>query len=73
MQFPLTIWFIVLILPFVSLVTSSTLEAYLYENGTCTDEEVKEMPKQIINTNGTVGDFLESLPSDNRVLTESFC
>ena len=74
MQFPLTIWFIVLILPFVFLViSSSTLEGYLYENGTCTDEELKEMPKQTINTNGTVDDFLESLPSDNRILTESFC
>ena len=74
MQFPLTIWFIVLILQFVSLVIStSTLEAYLYENGTCTDEELKEMPMQTINTNGTVDDFLESLPSDNRILAESFC
>jgi hypothetical protein len=74
MQFPLMIWFIVLILPFVSLITStSTLEAYLYENGTCTDEELKEMPKQTVNTNGTVDDFLESLPSDNMILTESFC
>ena len=74
MQLPLKIWFMVLILPLVSLVTSTfTSEAYLYENGTCTDEELKEMPRQPINTNGTVDDFLESLPSDNRILTESFC
>ena len=73
MQLALAIWFIVLILPFVTLISTSTLEAYLYENGTCTDEELKEMPKQIINTNGAVDDFLESLPSDNRILTESFC
>ena len=73
MQFSLPIWFTVLILPFLYLVSSSTLDAFLYENGTCTDEELKEMPKQIINTNGTVDDFLESLPSDNVILTKSFC
>jgi len=45
----------------------------LYAEDLYADEELKEMPKQTINTNGTVDDFLESLPSDNRILTESFC
>jgi hypothetical protein len=53
--------------------TISFVNAFLYENGTCTDEKVKETTKQVINTNGTVDDFLKSLPSDNTILAEIVC
>ena len=49
------------------------IQAFLYENGTCTNEKLKESFKQVINTNGTVDDFLESLPSDNTILAEIVC
>jgi len=47
--------------------------AVLYENGTCTNEELINSSKSLINTNGTVGDFLKSLPSDNTILAEIVC
>ena len=50
----------------------SFVNAFLYENGTCTNEKV-ETSKQVINTNGTVDDFLKSLPSDNTMLAEILC
>jgi hypothetical protein len=47
--------------------------AILYENGTCTNGNLTKMPNQAINTNGSVGDFLKSLPSDNTILEELVC
>lgn len=61
---------------FWTAVSSSSIffiQALLYENGTCTNEKLKESFKQVINTNGTVDDFLKSLPSDNTVLSEIVC
>lgn len=48
-------------------------QSILYENGTCTNEEVTNSSNSLINTNGTVGDFLRSLPSDNTILAEIVC
>ena len=45
----------------------------LFENGTCTNENLTNSSNYIINTNGTVGDFLKSLPSDNTILAELVC
>lgn len=51
--------------------------AILFENGTCTNENLTEnftrSVNQTINTNGTVDDFLKSLPSDNTILAELVC
>lgn len=47
--------------------------AVLFENGTCTNEYLSNSSSQTINTNGTVGDFLKSLPSDNTILAELVC
>lgn len=47
--------------------------AILYENGTCTNGNLTKLPNQAINTNGSVGDFLKSLPSDNTILAELVC
>ena len=49
------------------------VNAILYENGTCTNQNLTRMPHQTINTNGTVDDFLKSLPSDNAILAEIVC
>ena len=48
-------------------------DAILYENGTCTNEKLTRSFNQTININGTVGDFLRSLPSDNTILAEIVC
>ena len=50
-----------------------TVMALLYENGTCTNENLTKSSNQTINTNGTVYDFLKSLPSDNTMLAELVC
>ena len=47
--------------------------AILYENGTCTNENVTKSANQVIDTNGTIDDFLKSLPSDNTILAELVC
>ena len=47
--------------------------AILYENGTCTNVNLTKLANQTINTNGSVGDFLKSLPSDNTILAELVC
>jgi len=51
--------------------------AILFENGTCTNENLTEnlssSANQTINTNGTVDDFLKSLPSDSTILAELVC
>ena len=59
-------------LPIIS-ISGSFVQAFLYENGTCTDEISEETMNQIINTNGTVDDFLDSLPSDNTILESMVC
>ncbi|HJU78680.1 MAG TPA: hypothetical protein VJ599_03840 [Nitrososphaeraceae archaeon] len=51
----------------------SSIHAFLYENGTCTNEKVKDTSKHVINTNGTVDDFLKSIPTDNTILAEIVC
>ncbi len=48
-------------------------DGMLYENGTCTNENVTKIYNQVINVNDTVDDFLRSLPSDNTVLAELVC
>jgi len=48
-------------------------DAILYENGTCTNENLTKYANQVINTSGTVDDFLKSLPSDNTILAEIVC
>ena len=75
MHLSLKICIIILVTLCVTLSSSSVLfvQAFLYENGTCTNEKLKESSKQIINTNGTVDDFLKSLPSDNTILAEIIC
>jgi len=47
--------------------------AILYENGTCTNENLTKSSNQVIDTNGSVDDFLKSLPSDNTILAELVC
>jgi hypothetical protein len=47
--------------------------AILYENGTCTNENLTKSSNQVINTNGSVHDFLKSLPSDNTILAKLVC
>ena len=47
--------------------------AMLYENGTCTNQSLTNSSKHVINTTGTVEDFLKSLPSDNAILAEIIC
>ena len=47
--------------------------AILYENGTCTNENLTKSSNQVINTNCSVDDFLKSLPSDNTILAELVC
>lgn len=49
------------------------VNAILYENGTCTNENLTRRHNQTVNTNGTVDDFLKSLPSDNMILAEIVC
>lgn len=48
-------------------------QAMLYENGTCTNERLTNSSKHLLNTNGTVGDFLKSLPSDNTIMAQIVC
>ena len=47
--------------------------AILYENGTCTNENLTKSSNQVLNTNGSLDDFLKSLPSDNTILAELVC
>jgi hypothetical protein len=37
------------------------------------ESRMNETYKQVINTNGTVDDFLKSLPSDNTILAQIVC
>lgn len=76
MNSPDAIW-IFMILAFFSIILLGpsvlTVLAILYENGTCTNENLTNSSNQTINTNGSVDDFLKSLPSDNRILAEIVC
>jgi hypothetical protein len=49
------------------------IQAFLYENGTCTNANLTRRHNQTVNTNGTVDEFLKSLPSDNMILAEIVC
>jgi len=49
------------------------VNAILYENGTCTNENLTTISNKTVNINGTVDDFLKSLPSDNAILAEIVC
>jgi hypothetical protein len=49
------------------------VSAVLYENGTCANDNFTKEYNRTINTNGTVDDFLKSLPSDNIILAEIIC
>ena len=49
------------------------VNAILYENGTCTNDNLMRRHNQTVITNGTVDDFLKSLPSDNMILAEIVC
>jgi hypothetical protein len=57
--------------PFVWVIQN--VNAILYENGTCTNANLARTHNQTVNTNGTVDDFLKSLPSDNMILAEIVC
>jgi hypothetical protein len=73
---PEAIWiFMILAISFMALLSPSvrTVLPILYENGTCTNENLTNSSNQVINTNGSVDDFLKSLPSDNRILAEIVC
>ena len=76
MRMPLKIWICVISGIFPSLILLSLYlqpsHAILYENGTCTNENLTKLSKQVINKNGTVDDFL-SLLSDNTILAELVC
>jgi len=65
----------ILAISFMTLLSPSvrTVLAILYENGTCTNENLTNSSNQVINTNGSVDDFLKSLPSDNRILAKIVC
>ena len=69
----------VIILSCLILFNSSVISSHalLFENGTCTNENLTEnftkSANQTIITNGTVDDFLKSLPSDNTILAELVC
>lgn len=67
----LTLLIILSIPPFLWVI--QIVNAILYENGTCTNQNLTRMPNQTINTSGTVDDFLKSLPSDNAILAEIVC
>jgi hypothetical protein len=57
--------------PFVCFI--QIVNAILYENGTCTNENFMRRHNQTLNINGTVAEFLKSLPSDNMILAEIVC
>jgi hypothetical protein len=71
----LKFFLIIFVTFYVTLINSinASVDAFLYENGTCTNEKVNETYKQVLNTNGTVDDFLKSLPSDNTILAQIVC
>lgn len=77
MRMPLKIWICVISGIFSSLIILSLYlqpsHAMLYENGTCTNENITKLSKQVINKNGTVDDYLKSLPRDNTILAELVC
>ena len=68
---------VLILIPIFFIVFLSTYTQFnhgiLYENGTCTNENITNSGNRIINTSGTVNDFLKSLPSDNTILAELVC
>lgn len=69
-------WILIILAIFTITLFSSSMrfsQAILYENGTCTTENLTRLPNQVINTDESVGDFLKSLTSDNRLLAEMVC
>lgn len=69
-------FFLIIFVTYCALLIRSTVasvDAFLYENGTCTNGKLNETYKQVLNTNGTVDDFLKSLPSDNTILAQIVC
>lgn len=48
-------------------------ESVLYENGTCINKDLTNSSEWLLSSNGTVGDYLNSLPSDNTILAEMIC
>ena len=75
-MYPSLNFFLIIFVTFCVPLISSTfasVDAFLYENGTCTNKKVNETYKQVLNTNGTVDDFLKSLPSDNTILAQIVC
>jgi hypothetical protein len=66
---------IVLCFPVLLIPSPFSSHAILFENGTFTNENFTKnfttSANQTINTNGTINDFLENLPSDNTILAES--
>lgn len=66
-----TLLIIISIPPFIWFI--QIVNAIFYENGICTNENLMRRHNQTVNTNGTVDDFLKSLPSDNMILAEIVC
>jgi hypothetical protein len=64
--------FVTFCVPLINSIVAS-VNGSLFENGTCTNEKVNETYKQELNINGTVDDFLKSLPSDNTILAQIVC
>jgi len=69
-------WILIILAIFTITLFSSSIRfihAILYENGTCTTENLTNLPNRVINTNESVDDFLKSLTSDNRLIEEMVC
>lgn len=76
MRMPLKFWLCMISGIFSLILLSLYLQpshAILHENGTCTNENLTKSANQVINTSGTVDNFLKSLPSDNTILAEIVC
>jgi hypothetical protein len=67
--------FLLILISFYVLVTctTATVDGFLFENGTCSNQTVSKMSNKVVNTSGTVDDFLKSLPRDNTILAEMVC
>lgn len=76
MNMPIAIWLVMIMaVTHVTLWTAFLQFNYaiLYENGTCTNENLTKMADKVIDTNGTVQNFLKSLPRDNTILAGLVC
>jgi len=75
MKLPVTKFFLAVIAISFCVCSGSYLhlgKAALFKNGTCTND-LSNSTNQTMNTNGTVEDFLKSLPSYNTILAELVC